>query len=251
MVGHTSASRFVATMLLVGAVWVTFQGNADACVKWSRAKGTASCLHSSAEKLRKRIECLEDRGLCTQIAMQLERATCELKEAISHDADWVNVECALRDVKRANMQLVNCVSRICLLRDDRRVDSELERFQDYLCKVQDQLRVSLEKLGGLPQNRPSQWNQPYGNPREVDFPWIQQQGAVQIRQHGNQGGSQMLLDGFIPDEREYFQPPQPNANGYRPMTLPGYSPAGAPQIRVQNNELGKEMLKLVLSRVLQ
>jgi hypothetical protein len=251
MVGHTSASRFMATWLLVGASWFTFHESADACVKWSRVKGAASSLHSTAEKLRKRIECLEEHGQCMQIARQLESATCELYDAIRHDADWPVVNRALRNVQAGNRYFVACVSQSCVLRNDRRVRSELEDFQEDLCKVQEKLHETLERMGGLPPVRPTPWNQPNGIPNQVNYPWIQQQGSMQVHQFGNERGTETWSGDFDTEGRELFQAPQPSPNGFRPMTLPGYSPSGAPQIRVQNNELGKEMLKLVLSRVLQ
>jgi hypothetical protein len=223
---------------------------AQAGCKWSRVKGAVCSLDASAEKLRKRIECLEYRGPCTSIAMQLERATCRLKETIYQDAEWPIVQCALSDVKLLNSQMVSCVARSCVLREDRRLQTELQRFQDHLCRTQEQIQISLDKLRVQPGCRTPMARTPYGNPRLGNSPWFQAPSNFSY-------GFDERLDRGMFEQRDWqgydnqATPMQQEWSPFQQPMTPREPLVPGPQIRVQNRELGKEMLKLVLSRVLE
>jgi hypothetical protein len=191
--------------------------------------------------------------------MNLEQATCRLKETIYQDAEWPIVECALRDVKLWNSQMVSCVAHSCVLREDRRLQAELQRFQDHLCRTHEQIQITLDKLRCQPGCRYPIAGGPRGNPRIGNSPWFQ--GYPSDSLHNGYRDERAFADEFaqpgFDDRAPQFQlrqewnPTQPPAIS-REQLMPGQQlmPGPGPQIRVQNGELGREMLKLVLSRVL-
>ncbi len=234
----------VGGTVVIGFIWVAVGNALTACDGWTLVRNPADCLVRSASTLRNRIECVERFGVASQLSRQLERSTCDLRDAIKCNRDWDVILCRYRAVKQDFSRLCAVIDRSCDLRRDRRVGAELVIFNQALCEFETTLGVLI---------RNSQV--PFAFPRG---------GSSYFDQPSNHWFDQPTIHGGRPDPRAWdaYRTNSGFSNGYPVRTdLNPRSPSSNGNQRVHptfrtsydrsvgQDDLGEELLKLLLTRL--
>ncbi len=231
MLSMGSTRRYFGCMALTLALSCIAQMAEAGTCRWTRAKASVGWLHDSANAIEKRLDALECHGPSHQLSIHLLHQVCELKEAISCDADWNRIDRQLHDVKVINDQLLQVIAARCSLHEDRRLRVEVERFQDRFYGLERELRKCLASLPNCGPNLPAHAGPWDSNP---SYYYESQRPRIEVR-------SPTLP---IPQFRPPVMPPIPV-----PVS-PWSDPRLGPSIQVNAPSVGREILREVLVRAL-